>query len=403
MARTHNRLTARKVEALTKPGRYADGGGLYLSIRPNGGRNWTFLFSLHGKRHEHGFGSVRDVSLAEARERAAAARQRLAAGESPKQSRRTTGEASFAACAEHLIASLRPSWRSALHAQQWRDTLLKDSARLAPIPVDKITTEDVLGVLAPMWQTKRSTAERLRGRIERVLDAAKARGLRPESLANPARWRGHLDHILPKRQRVEPPHHAALPFAEVPAFMCELRACGGVAARALEFVVLTAARSGEVLGARWPEFDLAAGVWTVPAARMKGGREHRVPLSRAALAILQPLHKSRVSELVFPGRSGQLDRTTMRTLLGRRLNRPDVTPHGFRSSFRDWASETTTFPHEVCEQALAHTVGSAVERAYRRGDLFEKRRALMEAWGEFCTAERGQATVLPFTGGRAAG
>ena len=232
---------------------------------------------------EIGLGSLREVSLAHARERAAKARQKLEAGENPKQCRRTAGEASFGACAEQLIASLRPSWRNDLHASQWQTTLLKDAARLAPIPVDKITTEDVLAVLSPLWQTKRTTAERLRGRIERVLDAAKARGLRPEDKANPARWRGHLDHILPRRGRHEGVrHHAALPFAEVPAFMAALRNEGGMAARALEFAIITAARSGEVLGARWSEIDLDEKTWTVPAERMKAGVLHRVPLSHAA-------------------------------------------------------------------------------------------------------------------------
>ena len=392
-----HRLTARTVETLDKPGRHSDGGNLYLSISPARAKSWVFLYRWHGKLTEIGLGSLREVSLAQARERAAKARQKLEAGENPKQSRRTAGEASFGACAEQLIASLRPSWRNDLHASQWQTTLLKDAARLAPIPVDKITTEDVLAVLSPLWQTKRTTAERLRGRIERVLDAAKARGLRPEDKANPARWRGHLDHILPRRGRHEGVrHHAALPFAEVPAFMAALRNEGGMAARALEFAILTAARSGEVLGARWSEIDLDEKTWTVPAERMKAGVLHRVPLSHAALAILRPLHEARASEFVFPGLRGQLNRTVMRKLLERRMNARVATVHGFRSAFRDWAAETTRFPREVAELALAHTVGSAVERAYRRSDLFELRRQLMEGWGEFCTAERGK--VLAFQG-----
>ena len=392
-----HRLTARTVETLDKPGRHSDGGNLYLSISPARAKSWVFLYRWHGKLTEIGLGSLREVSLAQARERAAKARQKLEAGENPKQSRRTAGEASFGACAEQLIASLRPSWRNDLHASQWQTTLLKDAARLAPIPVDKITTEDVLAVLTPLWQTKRTTAERLRGRIERVLDAAKARGLRPEDKANPARWRGHLDHILPRRGRHEGVrHHAALPYAEVPAFMAALRNEGGMAARALEFAIITAARSGEVIGARWSEIDLEEKTWTVPAERMKAGVLHRVPLSHAALAILRPLHEAGASEFVFPGLRGQLNRTVMRKLLERRMNARVATVHGFRSAFRDWAAETTRFPREVAELALAHTVGSAVERAYRRSDLFELRRQLMEGWGEFCTAERGK--VLAFRG-----
>lgn len=262
------------------------------------------------------------------------------------------------------------------------------------MPVDKITTEDVLAVLQPLWQTKRITADRLRARIERVLDAAKARKLIASPYENPARWRGHLDHILPRRKRLEQQHHAALPYDQVPAFLRELQAREGLGARALQLAILTAMRTGETRGARWDEIDLEGAVWVIPGERMKSGRTHRVPLSRAALAVLEPLHAARTGPFVFPGaRAGtHLARAALRKALER--VGVDGTVHGFRSSFRDWASETTSFPHEVCEQALAHTVGSAVERAYRRGDVFEKRRQLMEVWAEFCTAERGK--VLAF-------
>lgn len=406
MSRTLNRLTARKVKALTKPGRHADGGGLYLHIRPSGTDNktgtksWVFLYRHRHhpkKRSELGLGSLRDVSLARARELAAEERQKLAKGESPKAARKGGGDNTFAAQAEKLIATLRPSWRSPIHARQWQTTLLKDAAPLARIPVGKITTDHVLSVLEPMWDTKRATAERLRGRIEKVLDAAKARGLITASpYANPARWRGHLDQTLGKRKQLEQPHHAAMPYVEVPPFLRELRAQRGVSARALEFTILTAARSNEVLGARWSEFDLTDGVWTVPGARMKGGRSHRAPLSAAALKLITALHENRESEFVFPGRKhDQPDGTVMWGQL-RRMRGNAFTVHGFRSAFRDWAAEKTSFPHEVCEQALAHTVGSAVTRSYLRGDAFEKRRELMEAWGAFCTEERG--TVLAFQG-----
>jgi integrase len=283
---------------------------------------------------------------------------------------RGNDDATFGACAARLIESLRPSWRSPLHAQQWQDTLTKEAARLAPMPVNTVTTEDVLAVLQPLWQTKPATAQRLRGRIERVLDAAKARGLIASPYENPARWRGHLDHLLPRRKLLEQPHHAALPYDDVPAIMRELRTREGIGARALELIILTAMRTNEVIGARWDEIDFKENTWTIPAARMKAGRTHRVPLSRGALAILKPLHEARESAFVFPGR-------TPGSALGRKVVRwqaehmkIDGTVHGFRSSFRDWASETTSFPHEVCEAALAHTVGSAVERAYRRTDMF---------------------------------
>src|SRR5829696_10469144 len=286
--RTHNRLTTRKVEALDRPGRHADGGGLYLAVRDNGSKSWSFLYSLHGKRRELGLGSVRDVPLARARELAAEARQAITKGEnpiSPKHSKRSAGASSFAACAEHLIASLEPSWRSPIHAQQWRATLAKEAARLSPLPVDKITTEDVLAVLQPLWQTKRITADRLRARIERVLDAAKARKLIASPYENPARWRGHLDHILPRRKRLEQQHHAALPYDQVPAFLRELQAREGLGARALQLAILTAMRTGETRGARWDEIDLEGAVWVIPGERMKSGRTHRVPLSRAALPV----------------------------------------------------------------------------------------------------------------------
>ena len=385
MARIINRLNARAVDTLTRPGRHADGGGLYLSISPNGGRRWTFLYRWHGKPTEIGFGSARDVPLAYARELAAQARKKLAAGENPKQVRRSTTEASFGACAERLIAAMRPSWRNAEHARQWETTLRRDAAALSHLPVDKISTEEVLGVLQPLWLTKPVTASRLRGRIERVLDAAKAKGLRPQGVENPARWRGHLDQLLPRRPRLQRAHHAAMGYVDVPGFMLDLQGREGVAARALEFTILTAARTGEVLGARTSEFDLAEGIWRVPAARMKGGRPHSVPLSRRALEIVTALHEERQGEFVFPGqkRGQPLSGAVLKNLL-RRMKVGLVTVHGFRSSFRDWAADTTHFSHEACEAALAHTIGSAVERAYRRTDLFEKRRQLMEAWAAHC-------------------
>ena len=291
MARKINRLNARAVATITKCGRHADGGGLYLSISSNGGRRWVFLYRWHGKPTEIGFGSARDVSLARARELASQARAKLAEGIDPKEIRRASGRVSFGECADRLIEAMRPSWRNGKHAAQWEMTLKNYAAPLRRLPVDKVSTDDVLSVLKPIWYEKPETASRLRGRIERVLDAAKAQGLR--SGENPARWRGHLDQLLPKRQQLTRGHHAAMDYAEVPAFMVDLQAREGNAARALEFAILTAARSGEVLGARWDEFDLDGRVWTVPATRMKGGREHRVPLSGRALEIVKGMQDIR--------------------------------------------------------------------------------------------------------------
>ncbi len=387
MARKINRLNARAVATITKHGRHADGGGLYLSISPNGGRRWVFLYRWHGKPTEIGFGSARDVSLARAREVASQARAKLAEGINPKEARRPLEGATFGECADRLIEAMRPSWRSSKHAAQWAMTLRGYAAPLRRLPVDKITTDDVLSVLKPFWNDKPETASRLRGRIERVLDAAKAQGLR--SGENPARWRGHLDQLLPKRRQLTRGHHAAMRYADLPVFMSNLQAREAMAALALEFVILAAARSGEVLGARWVEFDLDRAIWTVPAERMKAGREHRVPLSRHAFKIVKSLHKTRNGDFVFTGQKQGKPLSVMALeMVLRRMKINDATVHGFRSAFRDWAAECTNFPNEVCEAALAHVIENKAEAAYRRGDLFDKRRKLMEAWGAYCTTPK---------------
>jgi integrase len=402
MARKINRLNARAAATITEYGRHADGGGLYLSISPNGGRRWVFLFRWHGKPTEIGLGSARDVPLARARELAAAARAKLAEGINLKDAaRRPLEGATFGECADRVIEAMRPSWRSSKHAAQWAMTLREYAAPLRRLPVDKITTDDVLSVLKPLWNAKFETASRLRGRIERVLDAAKARGLR--SGENPARWRGHLDQgLLPKRQRLARGHHAAMPYAEVPAFMGTLRSCHATTARALEFAILTAARTGEVLGARWGEFDLAGAIWTVPKERTKAGREYRVPLSKRALEIVTAMHEGRNGDFVFPGaRSGRPLSAIALEMVLLRMKIEDATVHGFRSAFRDWAAESTNFPNEVCEAALAHAIENRVEAAYRRGDLFEKRRKLMDAWSTYCTTPKA-GEVVPISAGRSA-
>jgi integrase len=392
MARKINRLNARAVARITKHGRHADGGGLYLSVSPNGGRRWVFLFRWHGKPTEIGFGSARDVTLARARELAGQARAKLAEGNNPKDVRRSSEGATFGECADRLIQAMRPSWRNSKHAAQWEMTLRDYAAPLRRLPVDKITTDDVLSALKPLWNTKPETASRLRGRIERVLDAAKAQGLR--SGENPARWRGHLDQLLPKRQQLTRGHHAAMDYGDVPAFMGDLQAREGTAARGLEFAIFMAARSGEVLRAQWDEFDLDRGVWTVPATRMKAGREHRVPLSQGALKIVKAMHDARTGDFVFAGyKPGSPLSVMALEMVLRRMKIENATVHGFRSAFRDWAAECTHFPNEVCEAALAHVIENKAEAAYRRGDLFEKRRQLMEAWANYCTAPKTDKIV----------
>jgi integrase len=396
--RQFNRLSARALSFITESGRHADGGGLYLSISANGGRRWVFLYRWHGKPTEIGFGSARNVSLAQARQLAALARTSLAQRINPKEARRQREIPTFRECADQLIEAMRPSWRNDKHAAQWEMTLRNYAAPLLRLRINEITTDDILGVLKPLWNEKPETGSRLRGRIERVIDAAKARGQR--SGENPARWRGHLDQLLPKRKKIARTHYAALNFVDTPDFIEKLHGRQGSAALALEFTILTAARSGEVLGAKWPEFDLDRGVWTVPAIRMKAGREHRVPLSQRALEIARLQHEVDGSDFVFAGQKPDkpLSVTALTHVL-ERMKINTVTVHGFRSTFRDWAAECTNFPNEVCEAALAHTIQNKAEAAYRRGDLFEKRRKLMEAWAGFCgTPVAGK--VVAFAGQR---
>lgn len=391
MTRALHKLTARAVATLKEPRRHGDGGGLYLSISKDGRRRWIYLFRRQGKLREMGLGSSRDVSLAEAREKAASARRQVTEGLDPVAERRRGKVAipTFGEAADAFIAAMAPQFRNAKHIEQWRMTLETYAAPLRGKTVDEITTEDILGVLRPIWQTKNETASRLRGRLERVLDAANAQGHRTGS--NPAAWRNHLALFLPQRQKLQRGHHAAMPFTDVPVFLSQIRARDAMAARSLEFVILTAARTGEALGATWREIDASSKVWTVPAARMKGGREHRVPLSPRVLGILTELAAfgSEPDDYLFPStkRGRPLSGMAMDMLL-RRLNL-DVTVHGFRSSFREWCGELSTYPREVAEAALAHVVGDATERAYRRGDALEKRRELMEAWAHFCHATEG--------------
>ena len=394
MARPLHRLSARTVEKVTAPGRYSDGGGLYLFVTARGGRSWVFRYARAGKERDMGLGAVRDVSLARAREKAKVFRETLADGLDPADIRTPNAVPTFGEAADAYLAAMEGSWRNEKHRAQWRSTLDAYCSPLRDLKVDRIETADVLGVLKPIWQDKAETAARVRGRIEAILDAATAHGQRKGD--NPARWRGHLQKLLPARKTLTRGHHAALPFPEAPAFLADLREREAMAARALEFVILTAARTGEAIGATWREIDLDAALWTVPAARMKAGKEHRVPLSAPALAImraLQPL-ASAPTDYVFPAarRGKPLSNMAMAMLIKDRMKRA-VTVHGFRSAFRDWAGERTNFPREVAEDALAHVNSDKVEAAYRRGDALEKRRALMEAWAGFLGAEPAGVVV----------
>jgi integrase len=387
MARAVRKLNARQVATLSREGRHSDGGGLYLVVGPGASRRWAFIFRWGGKLKEMGLGSLTAVSLADARERAGEARRTLASGCNPIEDRRAQAAkrdatTTFGAFSDELLKRLAHGFRNEKHKAQWTMTLTKYAAPLRSMKLGDIGTADVLEVLQSLWQTKPVTASRLRGRIERVLDAARAKGLR--SGENPARWRGHLDALLPRRQKLTRGHHAAMPYSDLPGFITRLRASESVSALALEFLILTAARSGEVRGSRWQEIDLDAKVWTVPASRMKAGREHRVPLSPRALTILKAMEGIRAGECVFPGqRRGRHLSDAALAMFLRRMKLKSVTVHGFRSAFRDWAGNETSFAREVAEAALAHTVGDATERAYRRADAIEKRRKLMLAWANF--------------------
>ena len=391
MARTINRLSARAVATLKQPGMHADGGGLYLRVKATGAKAWVFIFQWHGARKEMGLGSVTSTPLATAREKAVGARLSVEEGINPIEARKYPVQLdpkTFGLVATELMDGLESGWRNAKHRQQWRNTLETYAKPLWNRPVASIRLDDVLAVLQPIWSVKEETASRVRGRIERVLDAAKARGMISDPWANPARWKGNLSVLLPARkEKGLRGHHAALPFDKIGAFMSRLRERPAIAARALELLILTAARTDEVRLARWSEFDLDRAVWAIPALRMKMKREHRVPLSQAAVDVLRLLRIANADQdaLVFPGQKPGRPMSNMAMeMLLRRLAARQCTVHGFRSTFRDWAGECTEYPREIAEAALAHAVGNDTERAYRRGDSFAKRRDLMEGWANYC-------------------
>jgi integrase len=411
MARGIGRLSGADLRR-SRPGWKCDGGNLWLetTVAKDGkrrNRSWVFRYTLAGRTRHMGLGSVATISLKEAREKARQYRALLIDHIDPLDHRDRERSARIAAsatrmtfeqCAMAYISAHRADWRSQTHAAQWPTSLRTHVfPMLGKIDVREIDTALVVKALEKVWKERQVTAARLRGRVESILDWATVSGFRFGD--NPARWSGHLEHLLasPGKLRIE--HHAALPWRDVPAFMAQLREIKGTAARALEFLVLCAARAGEVRGATWNfEIDLDNAVWVIPPARMKSNREHRVPLSARCIEILREMEATRTGDFVFPGRDGKVGRGTFHRLL-KNLGRTDITAHGFRSSFRDWCGENTNFPREIAEAALAHVTGNAVERAYRRGDALQKRRQLMEAWSRFCASPpQIEAGVVPIRG-----
>ena len=399
----NNRLTALTVKNRKAPGRYSDGGGLYLYVRPDLSKTWVFRWRdrTTGKLRDKGLGPVWDVSLEEARQRAATYRRQVREGIDPIDAARQARTAvklerarrlTFGQCCEKYMEAHRDSWRNAKHAAQWQSTLDTYCASLLPLPVAEIDTALVIKALEPIWTTKTETATRVRQRIEAVLNWATAREFRTGE--NPARWRGHLDKLLPKPTKLKKvEHRAALPYSEAGAFMSELRHQKGLGATALELQILTACRPGEVAGAQWAEFDLDGATWTIPGERMKAGKEHRVPLSPPAVALLRKL--PRVNAYVFPGTKKNQPITTAAMLKALRTIRPGFDAHGFRSTFRDWAADQTAYPRDVAEAALAHAV-QGVEAVYRRTDLLNKRARLMADWAKYCAkaAPAGNVTGI---------
>jgi integrase len=402
--RAIGRLSPLKLKSLASAGRYCDGGGLYLQINRSGARSWIFRYQLDGRVRDMGLGSAAIIGLGDAREAAGECRVLVAKERDPIEARlqnrrERLREAASAAtvkeCALKCHEQKKTGWRNDKHARQWIGTLEQYVfVPLGSLPVRSIDTGHVLKVLEPIWAEKHETATRIRERLEIVLDWARARGLQEGE--NPARWRGHLDTLLAQPAVVKKVrHHPALPYVEIGAFMADLRKQEGLAARALELVIYTATRTSETLNAEWREFDLDRGIWTIPAERIKAGKEHRIPLSPPALTLLRALHEARTGQHVFPGwgRKKPLSNMAMIKVL-ERMSRRDITVHGFRSTFRDWAAEQTNYPREVAEMALAHAIENKVEAAYRRGDLFEKRSKVMVAWANYCARLAAPAAVV---------
>ena len=411
MRRRLSRLTAKEIAAKRTPGSYADGAGLYLQVGPTLTKSWLFCYALNGRAREMGLGPLHTVTLAEAREKAKRQRALLLDGIDPLEAKKAGRTAlaaerartvTFAECAKQYIEAHRADWKNSKHAEQWTATLATYAEPVfGNLPVQDVDTALVVKALEQIWTKKPETASRVRSRIENVLSFATVAKYRAGD--NPARWRGHLDQVLPRldrRKRVK--HHPALPYAAINKFVLDLRAQEGTPARALEFTILTAARTGEVIGARREEFDLDAAdgaTWTIPAARMKSQREHRVPLAPRAVEVVREAFKEK-GKLLFRGRWPEEPLSNMAMLEVLRRMHADLTVHGFRSTFRDWAAETTAHPRDVCEAALAHVVGNQTEAAYQRGDLFVKRRRLMQQWARYCEKPALPAKVLPMRAGK---
>ena len=411
MARKYNQLSPRRVSTVTKRGRYADGGGLYLQVSENGAKSWLFRYMMNNKSRQMGLGSARTFSLPEAREKATECRKLVYEGIDPIEHRKlarglalaeTQKAMTFRECAEKYISAHSAGWKNIKHTSQWTNTLSTYAYPVfGDLPVQAIDVGMVMKVLEPIWTTKTETASRVRGRIEAILDWASVRKYREGE--NPARLKGHLDKLLPQRSKVQKvKHHPALPYDQIGDFMEKLGGQEGVAARGLEFKILTATRTDEVNGAKWSEVDFNEAIWTIPTERMKGGKEHRVPLTTAVLNILNQMQGMRTSDYLFPG--GKKNRPLSNMAFNQLLKRMGVSneiavPHGFRSTFKDWALERTGYANEVSEMALAHSVGNKVEAAYRRGDLYDKRRRLMDAWADYCEeTEPADSTVVSLRG-----
>jgi integrase len=407
--RQRDRLTDRKIQTLKVAGFYSDGGNLYLDFKDPPSKNWVVRYSRNGRTRDLGIGNYPAVSLAEARLKRNAALTKLRKGVDPVDERRAANLAAkieapkamtFKQCAERYIAAHEHGWKNSVHIYQWRQTLeTYVYSVFGDAPVAAIDTALVMQAIEPHWLTKTETMVRTRGRIERILDWARARGYRAGE--NAARWRGHLDSLLPKRSKVAPvQNHPALPYAELPGFFAELTTNTGIGSLALQFAILTAARTGEVIGARWDEINPVDKVWEIPAGRMKMGKAHRVPLSEPVLAILATLKRLPSSDFVFAAHARRPVSNMIMLMQLRRMGCADLTVHGFRSTFSDWVAEKTGFPTEVREMSLAHKISNAVEAAYRRGDLFEKRRELMRQWAAYCTGPVPAGEVVSLADGR---
>ena len=384
MARSIHKLTDIGIKAISETGRHSDGGGLYLRVANTTSKSWSFMWNRKGKRFEIGMGSYPAVSLANARKQATKFREIVANGEDPRQLRLKENEPTFSECVEKVLDDMESQWSNEKHRYRWRQTLGSSYCKkIENRRVSDIAMEDVLAVLKPIWEEKTETASRLLGRIERVLNFAKVKGWREGE--NPAAWRGNLENVLPKPRKLKNGHLAALHYRYVPEFMKELCENQSLAARALELTIFTVGRTGEVLGARWEEFNFTDCLWTVPSSRMKARKEHIVPLTDHAIELLRQLEANKLSDWVFPGQRKEkpISNMAMQMLL-RRMKRNDITVHGFRSSFRDWAGDETMFPREIAEGCLAHIIGNSVEQAYRRSTAIERRRQLLNAWTEYC-------------------